>query len=737
MPIFTATAPASAPPPAPPAAPAAAGQPPAASMRADAGRGLQRPGRPHQHDPRAERPAGEVVPDQPGASARDRGHPPPPPGREASVGADVIDASFLAPDCNRSSPVRCSSHETREPGPARKSAFSAYQVATCKKLYKRVACRRARLVFTRRGGSASSADSVRQIHAVRAHRPRWDGRRVQGTRAGPRRVRARLRRQADPAAPSDDPQFTRMFIEEAKLSARLNHPNIVQVFELGAVDKEYFIAMEYVQGPRPGRDHAHPLGARRPAAPRAGGLRRPRDVPRPGLRPRSDRRRRRAAGHDPPRRLALERDAVVRGRGQAARLRHRQGAGRRSSVDEGNTQRGTLKGKFAYMAPEQTAGNDVDKRIDIFASGIVLHEVLTGRRLFKGENDLQTVERVRQCEVAPPSVHNPLCPPELDGIILRALARNRDERFQTSSEMADALDDVVHAARFQPTHLAMLMRELFPTEAGGTGVNRVAGSMPGSQSRPHSTMRSPTVPPLSIPRSPPPTRPSLPRLGHVPTPPPRRSFLARGLDLGRAGPGGAGRRRRARWSAARPPTRDLQGTAPGIETTAPAEEVLHPGQLDPRRRRDLRLRREPVPRHHRHHPPLRGQGRRAPSLLFKKEGYHDEIREVNPYSILVTLRPLENAGATKARRARRPAPGATAAPPRRRRPRRRPPAPSSGTTPPRPAAAPSSCRPPPRRRPRPAARPRPPAPRAATAPASSSTPTRSPTPSESPPPRPG
>ena len=62
----------------------------------------------------------------------------------------------------------------------------------------------------------------------------------------------------------------------------------------------------------------------------------------------------------------------------------------------------------------------------------MLHEVLTGRRLFKGENDLQTVERVRQCDVAPPSVHNPLCPPELDGIILRALARNRDERFRAA-----------------------------------------------------------------------------------------------------------------------------------------------------------------------------------------------------------------------------------------------------------------------------------------------------------------
>jgi hypothetical protein len=163
-----------------------------------------------------------------------------------------------------------------------------------------------------------------------------------------------------------------------------------------------------------------------------------------------------------------------------------------------------LKGKFAYMAPEQTQGSDVDRRIDIFANGIVLHEILTGRRLFKGENDLQTVEKVRVCDVPPPSLQNPLCPPELDVIVLKALAKHRDDRFQTASEMADALDDVVHAARFQPSHLAQLMRDLFPAEAGGgesrntSSSARVTQSITGSSSRPYSqAMRSPTIPPVS------------------------------------------------------------------------------------------------------------------------------------------------------------------------------------------------------------------------------------------------
>jgi hypothetical protein len=181
------------------------------------------------------------------------------------------------------------------------------------------------------------------------------------------------------------------------------------------------------------------------------------------------------------------------------------------------TKSGTLKGKFAYMAPEQTVSNEIDRRIDIFATGIVLHEILTGRRLFKGENDMQTIERVRTCQVAAPSLFNPLCPPQLDQIVLQALARNRDERYQSASEMADALDDVVYASRFQATHLAQTMRSLFPADVGGDGraaaSARVAHMMTGSVSpsrsnagvsrsssnvsRPNPTgTRSPTVPPV-------------------------------------------------------------------------------------------------------------------------------------------------------------------------------------------------------------------------------------------------
>jgi serine/threonine protein kinase len=303
---------------------------------------------------------------------------------------------------------------------------------------------------------------------------------------------------------SDDPTFTKMFIEEAKMSARLSHPNIVQVFELGSVDNEYFISMEYVRG----RDLAETM---RTLWARIG-------PPRPELVAYVGREMCRALAyaHDltaddgsplgmihrdvSPSNVMLSYDGAVKllDFGIAKAL------GGEENTDESATQRGTLKGKFAYMAPEQTQGSDVDRRIDIFATGIVLHEILTGRRLFKGENDLQTVEKVRVCDVPPPSLQNPLCPPELDVIVLKGLAKYRDDRFQTASEMADALDDVVHAARFQPSHLAQLMRDLFPAEAGGSPESRAAASarinqsLTGSSSRPYShAMRSPTIPPVS------------------------------------------------------------------------------------------------------------------------------------------------------------------------------------------------------------------------------------------------
>jgi serine/threonine protein kinase len=294
---------------------------------------------------------------------------------------------------------------------------------------------------------------------------------------------------------SDEPTFIKMFVEEAKLSARLSHPNIVQIFELGAVEGEYFISMEYVRG----RDLAETMRAIWKTAP----------PPRPEMVA--------YIGREACRALAYAHD-LLDDNGRPLRMIHRdvspsnimlsyEGAvklldfGIAKALGEApeTTKSGTMKGKYAYMAPEQTEGDDVDQRIDIFSCGIVLHEVLTGRRLFKGANDVQTIERVRKGDVTPPSYQNPLCPPELDAIVLKALARNRDDRFSHAAEMAEALDDVVHAARFQPTHLAAQLHDLFPTEGTGSIISRPTTSTNTTGSGVPSSARSPTVPPVAVP----------------------------------------------------------------------------------------------------------------------------------------------------------------------------------------------------------------------------------------------
>jgi serine/threonine protein kinase len=292
---------------------------------------------------------------------------------------------------------------------------------------------------------------------------------------------------------SEDPTFIKMFVEEAKLSARLAHPNIVQIFELGAVEGEYFLSMEYIRG----RDLSETMRA----------IWKTMGPPRPELVA--------YIGREACRGLSYA-HSLTDERGRPLGMIHRdvspsnimmsyEGAvklldfGIAKALGEApeTTKSGTMKGKYAYMAPEQTEGDDVDQRIDVFSCGIVLHEVLTGRRLFKGQNDVLTIERVRRCEVPPPSLQNPMVPPELDAIILRALARNRDDRWLTAADMADALDDVVHAARFQPTHLAQLLHDLFPV-GGGAPSPRLSVNT-GSQVTSSSVRatRSATIPPVT------------------------------------------------------------------------------------------------------------------------------------------------------------------------------------------------------------------------------------------------
>ena len=281
----------------------------------------------------------------------------------------------------------------------------------------------------------------------------------------------------------EDPQMVEMFLSEARLSARLNHSNIVQVYELGEVEGEYFIAMEYVRG----RDLVALLRELAPTG----------QVP-PGVGA--------YIGREVCRALAYA-HALSDDSGAPLRLIHRDVSpsnvmlgydGSVKLLDFGiakalgqageKTQTGLLKGKFSYMAPEQVEGHEIDHRSDLFAAGIVLYECLTASRLFKGASDLQTIALVREARVGPPSERNPEVPPELDRICLKALSKNPNERYQTCDQMARELDEVVHNLKWGPERLAEFMAMIFPEEQSSLGEMRpltqaTAPSSPASRKK--------------------------------------------------------------------------------------------------------------------------------------------------------------------------------------------------------------------------------------------------------------
>jgi len=230
-----------------------------------------------------------------------------------------------------------------------------------------------------------------------------------------------------------DDAFVRMLLAEGRLTALLHHPGIVQVHEVGEVDGIYYLAMEHVDGV----DLASLLRAaqaRRPLPPAvavaiavelAGAL--------AYAHARTD-----EAGRpcDIVHRDVSPANIMVTPLG-AVKLLDFGIAKAADSLRDVETRTGTLKGKVAYMSPEQAEGEPVDRRSDVFALGVVLHEMLTLRRLFRADDDLATLKLVRECAVAPPGVDV-----ELDAIVLRMLARARDDRFGSCDEVVAALTPV-------------------------------------------------------------------------------------------------------------------------------------------------------------------------------------------------------------------------------------------------------------------------------------------------------
>ncbi len=260
---------------------------------------------------------------------------------------------------------------------------------------------------------------------------------------------------------AEDRELVQMFLDEARVVVQLDHRGIVPVHELGKLPGGYYIAMDYVAG-RDLRSLAARFRAAGDALPVpvvahvgaevADAL----DAAHHG----------RGAGGEPlgvvhrdvsPANVLVGFDGQVRiidfGIAQAAHRRVARGAP------------GMLRGKFAYMSPEMVRGLPVDRRSDVFALGIVLWELLAMRRLFTAPSELAVMEKVRAARVAPPSATNRAVPPELDAVVLRALAREPEQRFHWASEVRDALAPFAREAPpDDPRPLAREMARAFPEE---------------------------------------------------------------------------------------------------------------------------------------------------------------------------------------------------------------------------------------------------------------------------------
>jgi len=264
---------------------------------------------------------------------------------------------------------------------------------------------------------------------------------------------------------ADDQEFVKMFLDEARLAAHLDHSNIVQTMELGEHEGRYYMVMEFLAG------LSLAMIIRRAGERLQGGK-----LPVPmalnilaqacaGLHYAHEK----AMNGKPlnivhrdisPQNLVISFEGVVKvvDFGIA-----------KAEMRETKTRSGTIKGKFAYMSPEQCVATNVDRRTDVFALGVIGHELLTGRRLFKKPSPYETYQAVIECNVPLPSKGNVEVDPALDPIIMKAVAKEKEGRYPTAEAFGDALLGYLHhrgkgsgpgdVSRFFDVHFAQEIEE--------------------------------------------------------------------------------------------------------------------------------------------------------------------------------------------------------------------------------------------------------------------------------------
>ncbi|MEP6859549.1 MAG: serine/threonine-protein kinase [Deltaproteobacteria bacterium] len=293
-------------------------------------------------------------------------------------------------------------------------------------------------------------------------------------------------------------RFIDMFHREGKLAMMLRNRCIVETMEIGQSDNRHYIAMEYV----PGRDltqvlrrcqetqqripvpHAVYIAARI-----AEGLHFAHNLAGPDGRPLNIVNRDVSPSNV---RLSYDGDVKLLDFGIAQALM------------KFTSEIGILKGKFSYMSPEQIRGMPLDARTDVFSAGIILHEMLTTEKLFRGDTEFALMEKVRKAEVPPPSGFNRRVTPELDAISLKALARDVADRYQTAAQLAADLDALIAGYRFDPKELRQFMRQLFRKEYAKEQEEILTAleAQPGFSSyvhrQPTSPLETPTEPRIEV-----------------------------------------------------------------------------------------------------------------------------------------------------------------------------------------------------------------------------------------------
>ncbi len=258
---------------------------------------------------------------------------------------------------------------------------------------------------------------------------------------------------------ASDAHFVRMFLDEARLAAQLQHPNVAQVYDIGKLGDSYFFTMEYVHGEtvRALLQRSHALRRQIPvaavltiAAGAAAGLHHAHE--RKGI----DGRPLNIVHRDvSPSNLMVSYEGNVKlvdfGVAKAAHNTH-------------ETRSGTVKGKISYLSPEQARGSGVvDRRSDLFALGIVMWELLTLERLYRRESDFENMVAIVNEPPRAPSMVRPEIPPALDALVLRLLEKTAEQRFQTADELHAAIEEVAvrTGSALSAASLARYVRELF------------------------------------------------------------------------------------------------------------------------------------------------------------------------------------------------------------------------------------------------------------------------------------